>query len=173
MTVFLCGFMGCGKSTVGARMAKEMDCPFVDMDSYIEEKAGMTIPEIFEKHGEPYFRDLETEAIRELAEREGVIACGGGAMLRNENAKIARAHGIVLMLDVPFNLCYQRIANTDRPIVRRSTKQQLYKLYEQRKNIYRRHSSHILFAVYTPDINTQKCLELIKWKQHQEDESTT
>ncbi|MEE5992518.1 MAG: shikimate kinase [Oscillospiraceae bacterium] len=173
MTVFLCGFMGCGKSTVGARMAKEMDCPFVDMDSYIEEKAGMTIPEIFEKHGEPYFRDLETEAIRELAGREGVIACGGGAMLRNENAKIARAHGIVLMLDVPFNLCYQRIANTDRPIVRRSTKQQLYKLYEQRKNIYRRHSSHILFAVYTPDTNTQKCLELIKWKQHQEDESTT
>ena len=171
MTVFLCGFMGCGKSTVGARMAKEMDCPFVDMDSYIEEKAGMTIREIFEKHGEPYFRDLETEAIRELAEREGVIACGGGAMLRNENAKIARAHGIVLMLDVPFNICYQRIANTDRPIVRRSTKQQLYKLYEQRKNIYRRHSSHILFAVYTPDTNTQKCLELIKWKQHQEDES--
>ena len=51
MTIFLCGFMGCGKSTVGARLAKTLDCPFVDMDAYIEEQAGMTIPEIFAQYG--------------------------------------------------------------------------------------------------------------------------
>ncbi len=144
MTIYLCGFMGCGKSTVGTRLAKQLNVPFVDMDTYIEERAGMTIPEIFEQYGEPYFRDLETQAIRELACRDGIIACGGGAMLREENANIAAAHGSVVYLDVPFHTCYVRIANTDRPIVRRSTREELQKLYDTRDLIYRKHSTHIV-----------------------------
>ncbi len=166
MTIFLCGFMGCGKSTVGARLAKTLDCPFVDMDAYIEEQAGMTIPEIFAQYGEPHFRDLETQAIRELAERDGIIACGGGAMLREENAQIAAAHGVVMYLDVPFHVCYYRIADSDRPIVRRSTREELEALYNTREPIYRRHSTHTADASRTPAAAAAAVLEVLGLSQN-------
>ena len=113
MTIFLCGFMGCGKSTVGVKLAKSLNVPFTDMDAYIEEQAGKKITEIFAEDGEEHFRDLETQAVWELASRDGIIACGGGAMLRDINAQIAAEHGTVLFLDVPFRMCWLRIANTD------------------------------------------------------------
>ncbi|MDE6087806.1 MAG: shikimate kinase [Oscillospiraceae bacterium] len=142
MTIFLCGFMGCGKSTIGFRLARKLNLNFVDMDSYIEQQTGMKIPEIFEKQGESHFRDLETQAVRELSGRDGVIACGGGAMLREINAEIARKSGFVVLLDVPFRTCYFRIADSDRPIVKRSTRQQLNQLYDERYNIYETHCTH-------------------------------
>ncbi len=151
MTIYLCGFMGCGKSTVGTKLAKKLDCPFVDMDAWIETQAGMTIPEIFEIYGEPHFRDLETQAIRSLAGRDGVIACGGGAMLREENARIAAENGSVVYLQVPFHICFQRIADSDRPIVRRSSREELEALYNSREVIYRKHSTHIAECDRTPD----------------------
>ena len=73
-TVFLCGFMGCGKSTVGKLLAHKLGCGFTDMDNYIVEKQGMPIPQIFAEKGEDYFRDAETDAVRELSEKAGVIA---------------------------------------------------------------------------------------------------
>lgn len=142
MTIFLCGFMGCGKSTIGSKLAKKLNLDFIDMDSYIEEQAGIKIPEIFDKYGEIYFRDLETKAVQELSGREGIIACGGGAMLREVNAEIARKSGQVVLLDVPFRTCYFRIADSDRPIVKRSTKQQLNQLYNERYVIYEKHCTH-------------------------------
>ena len=162
MTIFLCGFMGCGKSTVGQKLAKTLDVPFTDMDTYIEEQAGKTIPEIFSEDGEPHFRDLETQAVRDLATQEGVIACGGGAMLRDINAKIAAENGTVLFLDVPFRMCYLRIANTDRPIVKRSTRQELYNLYRKRRGVYRRHSTHRIEAVHSPTQTVQEIIALLE-----------
>lgn len=161
MTIFLCGFMGCGKSTIGERLAAQLQAPFVDMDAYIEAQAGMTIPEIFEKYGEPHFRDLETQAVRDLASRDGVIACGGGAMLREENAAIAAQSGDVLYLDVPFHICYRRIADTDRPIVRRSTRQELEQLYNQRRVIYQKHSTRKIEAVKSPSATVKAIVELL------------
>lgn len=165
MTIFLCGFMGCGKSTVGALLARRMEVPFVDMDAYIEKQAGMKIPEIFEKYGETHFRDLETQAVRELASHEGVIACGGGAMLRQENAEIASENGMVLFLDVPFMTCYHRIANTDRPIVRRSTCAELRELYKKRRGVYRHHSTHRVDAAKSPAATVNAILEVIGAKR--------
>ena len=162
MTIFLCGFMGCGKSTIGQKLAKKLNVPFTDMDEYIEQQAGKNIPEIFAQEGEEHFRDLETQAVRDLSEREGVIACGGGAMLRDINAKIAAEHGIVLFLDVPFRTCYLRIANTDRPIVRRSSRQELYNLYRKRRGIYRRHSTHQIDASQSATVMVQKITALLE-----------
>ncbi|MBQ4465810.1 MAG: shikimate kinase [Oscillospiraceae bacterium] len=162
MTIFLCGFMGCGKSTIGQKLAKKLNVPFTDMDEYIEQQAGKTIPEIFAQEGEEHFRDLETGAVRDLSEREGVIACGGGAMLRDINAKIAAEHGIVLFLDVPFRTCYLRIANTDRPIVRRSSRQELYNLYRKRRGVYRRHSTHQIDAGQSATVMVQKITALLE-----------
>lgn len=171
MTIFLCGFMGCGKSTIGAKLSKLLGVPFTDMDTYIEEQAGRTIPEIFEQDGEAHFRDLETQAVRELADREGVIACGGGAMLREINAKIAAENGTVVFLDVPFRTCYVRIANTDRPIVRSSTRQQLYGRYTKRRRLYRRHSTHRIEAVQSPTKVAERIIETLGLERKQNDEN--
>ena len=141
-SVYLCGFMGCGKSTIGRIIAKKCGCGFVDMDDYIVEREGMSIPQIFAEKGEKYFRDTETAAIRELAEKCAVIACGGGAMLKKENAEIASESGIVVYIDVPFEECYGRIAgDTNRPLVMNNSKEKLEEIYNGRVPVYRDNSS--------------------------------
>lgn len=78
MTIFLCGFMGCGKTTVGEILAKKLGLPLIDTDAYIVEQEGKSIPDIFAQDGEPYFRKKEAEAIRTLCTQNAVISCGGG-----------------------------------------------------------------------------------------------
>ena len=122
-SVYLCGFMGCGKTTVGKILAEKLDCGFYDMDEYIVEREKMKIPQIFAEKGERYFREAETAAIRELSESKGIIACGGGAMLKKENAAIASENGVIVYIDVPFEECYSRISgDNNRPIVMSNTK---------------------------------------------------
>ena len=141
-TVYLCGFMGCGKTTVGKLLARKLDCGFFDMDEYITEKEEMEIPRIFAEKGEKYFRETETDAIRELAEKSGVIACGGGAMLKKENAEIASAAGTVVYIDVPFETCYSRISgDKNRPIVMNNTKDELEIIYDGRVPVYGENAS--------------------------------
>ena len=76
MTVFLCGFMGCGKSTVGSLLAKKLGCGFCDTDELVVKSQGMTIPEIFAQKGEPYFRKVEAETVKSLCGKNTVVACG-------------------------------------------------------------------------------------------------
>ncbi len=138
VTLFLCGFMGCGKSAVGRRLAKAVGADFIDLDAYIVKKAGMPIPEIFEKQGEPAFREMETRAIREMGNREPlIVATGGGALLRPENAALANRVGKVLFLDVPFPVCYRRIrGDKNRPLVVQNTRKGLEQIYRTRKPLY-------------------------------------
>lgn len=145
MTIFLCGFMGCGKTTVGEILAKKLGLPLIDTDAYLVEQAGKSIPEIFAQDGEPFFRQMEAQAIRTLCTREAVISCGGGAMLNPESAGYAREHGAVVLLDESFANCYERIKeDTNRPIVQRSTPQELEELFHQRAKIYAAHASHCI-----------------------------
>lgn len=141
-TIYLCGFMGCGKTTVGRLLAQKLGCGFFDMDAYITETEKMEIPRIFAEKGERYFREAETEAIRVLAEKNGVIACGGGAMLKKENADIASAAGTVVYIDVPFETCYSRISgDRNRPIVMNNTKEELEIIYDGRAPVYSENAS--------------------------------
>ncbi len=150
-TVYLCGFMGCGKSTVGKTLAAMLNMPFTDMDSYIVGKAGMTIPQIFAEKGEKYFRELESDAMRELGQSGGVIACGGGALLRPKNADIASEYGIAVYLSLPFEMCYRRISgDKNRPIAASSTKEELEAIYSERVPVYREHSAAEISAEGTP-----------------------
>ena len=98
MTVFLCGFMGCGKSTTGKILAKNLGLSYIDSDEFIVEQEGMTIPEIFEKKGEPYFRKVEAEGIKSLCGKNAVVSCGGGAMLNSDTAAYARENGCVVFM---------------------------------------------------------------------------
>lgn len=139
--IYLCGFMGCGKSTVGRRLASSLKCSFTDMDSYIEKEEGRSIREIFETDGEEYFRNLETETIKKLGNKKGVIATGGGALLRAENGRAAKKFGIPVFIDTKFSICYNRIkGDKNRPLAYNSTREELKRLYYKRKNLYKKNS---------------------------------
>ncbi len=138
--IYLCGFMGCGKSYMGKRLSKKLGCTLVDLDAYIEEKEGKTIPEIFTDDGEPHFRELEAKYIREMPENS-VVATGGGAIINPVTAETARNAGTVVFLDADFELCYKRIkGDTHRPLVMKNTKEQLEELFNTRREIYLKHS---------------------------------
>jgi shikimate kinase len=98
--IFLTGFMGVGKTTVGKLLAKERGVPFVDTDHWIEKRAGKTVAEIFAAEGEARFRELEREALAELARDKTarVIGLGGGAILDPANQKILLEHGTLVWL---------------------------------------------------------------------------
>ena len=97
-TIFLIGFPGCGKTTLGKATAMVLNCPFTDLDEYIEEQTGQTVVELFAKHGEAHFRRLERQALRELARRYGIVACGGGTPCDKRNMELMNTHGITVWL---------------------------------------------------------------------------
>lgn len=135
--ILLCGFMGCGKSTVGQSLAKQLSLPFTDADCYIEEKSGLSIGEIFVRFGEAHFRALEADCVRALAASGGaVIALGGGALGNADTVQAAREGGVLVYLQEEFEVCWQRIRNSGRPLVLRSTKAELETLYTQRLPVY-------------------------------------
>ncbi|MBD8026083.1 shikimate kinase [Ureibacillus sp. Re31] len=136
--IYLVGFMGCGKSAIGRRLSYFLRMPYYDMDHEIVRQQGMSIPEIFEKYGESHFRALETEFLRNFRDEACIISTGGGVAINEENRKIMRRTGLVFFLDATFEDIYIRIKNDkNRPIVQRSTKQELEQLYHTRRKFYR------------------------------------
>ena len=137
--VVLCGFMGCGKSTVGQALARRLGVPFVDMDRYIEERAGMTVGEIFDQKGEAAFRQMEYEACLCLGQgRACVIAAGGGALTYERNVRALSQHCEIYHLQLNFARLYDRIKNSkERPLVGKLGKEGLLALYESRLPWYR------------------------------------
>ena len=118
--VVLSGFMGCGKTTIGRRLASALNMKFVDMDLYIEKKMDMTVSEIFAQHGEAYFRALETETVQELAkEKHYIIATGGGTLMQPVNVEeFHKGGGEILYLKVPLRALQERLKrDTRRPLL--------------------------------------------------------
>ena len=114
--VILCGFMGCGKTSVGRRAAKLMGREFCDLDQYIEEREGLTVSEIFARFGEEGFRQREAQAVEEVAVRPGlIIASGGGTVLAEKNVSaFHRAGGMIVFLDTPLAALQERLKNDKR-----------------------------------------------------------
>lgn len=152
MNIFLCGFMGCGKSTVGKILAQQLGYSFADLDEFIVNSEGRTIPEIFSQNGEEYFRDLETNAIKAFADKDGyVIALGGGAVLRKENALAAKSQGEVVYIKADFETCFERISgDKNRPLAASSDKNSLYERYLSREELYSQAATITVFADGTP-----------------------
>ena len=162
MTIFLCGFMGCGKTTVGTLLAQKLKLPLIDTDAYLVKQEGRTIPEIFAQDGEPYFRKIEAQAIRDLCQENAIIACGGGAMLNPESAAFARKNGAVVLLDESFAACYQRIqGDKNRPLVQNNTKDELEALFQKRASVYRAHASHIIPGGVSPKQMVQRIADAL------------
>lgn len=117
--IFLIGFMGAGKTSVGKILAESLEMSFVDLDQEIEKGLGMTIPEIFSTHGEDFFRDAESEALRSVAQGERqAIATGGGVVLRGENWEVMEKKGVTIYLKAPADVLYNRVKNnSSRPLL--------------------------------------------------------
>ena len=118
--VVLIGMMGAGKSTVGRRLALRLGLPFLDADTEIESAAAMTIPEIFETHGEPHFRDGEARVIARLLDGgTKVLATGGGAFMREETRDRIREKAISMWLEAEADVILRRVKRrADRPLLK-------------------------------------------------------
>jgi shikimate kinase len=139
-TVVLVGMMGSGKTAIGRALALRLDVPFLDSDAAIEEAAHATIPEIFARDGEAFFRDREAEVInRLLAGPPCILSTGGGAFIAERNRRSISEKGVSVWLDVAIDLLWARVKTKDtRPLLRTANpRQTLADLYEQRTPIYR------------------------------------
>ena len=117
--LYLIGFMGTGKTTVSRILKKKLGWPEVDADEKIAAEAGLPVSEIFERYGEPYFRDLESEMIEKIAGmKPAVVSCGGGAVLRACNVEAMKKSGTVVLLTASAETVYERVRNSrSRPIL--------------------------------------------------------
>ncbi|MBQ5347763.1 MAG: shikimate kinase [Ruminococcus sp.] len=150
--IILCGFMGCGKSTIGRKLSQRLEKEFVDMDRYIEAKEGLTVKEIFEKYGEEKFRELETQACRELSEKSDlIIAAGGGTLTFQRNIDILSSTGRIVYVDVKYEMLCERLKrDTRRPLLQVENRNEVIKeLLEKRRPIYERAASIYIDGNFT------------------------
>jgi len=140
--IALIGFMGTGKTDVGRLLAKKLGKDFIEVDGLIEQRAGKSIPEIFQQDGEIAFRELEIEATREAAEKKNaVIACGGGVVLNQINVDRLREHGVIIYLTASPEVILKRTSSDidERPLlVAKDKASQVEKLLNFRRPFYER-----------------------------------
>lgn len=163
--VVLCGFMGCGKSTVGRNLARKTGRKFLDMDRYIEEKAGMSVKDIFEKQGEDGFRELEHEACVELSDKKNlIIASGGGALTFDRNVSVFKGKDKIVLLDVPLNTIKYRLRNDKtRPLLQREDKDRaMEELFMKRYPLYMAAADVVVSGQSTPMKTTIAVMEAMK-----------
>ena len=137
--IVFAGFMGVGKTTVSSHLAKLLNREVIETDTYMVEKANMDIPSIFDKFGENYFRDLESEAVAEISKKRGVIiSCGGGAVIREKNILELKESGIIIKLTATPNTVLQRVKGSkERPILNGHMNTEfIASLMEKRDNFY-------------------------------------
>ena len=138
-SIVLVGMMGAGKSSVGRRLAAELGLPFVDADTEIEAAAGMTIPEIFDTHGEPYFRSGEARVIARLLDGgPQVLASGGGAFINPQTRALIRQRGVSVWLKADVEVLLRRIRRrSDRPLLKTDDPEDaLRRLIAERSPVY-------------------------------------
>ena len=120
MNLFLCGFMGVGKTEYGKRLAKQMNLNFIDTDALIEEQESLTIPEIFEQKGESFFRQKEHELLKDLEVEETVISTGGGMPAYANNMDLINSKGLSVLLSIDRDKLLKRIQKdaSIRPLIK-------------------------------------------------------
>jgi len=145
-TVVLVGMMGAGKTAVGTQLARLLAVPFLDSDDEIVRAASRSIPEIFERDGEEFFRRKETQVLRRLLEGKPlVLSTGGGAFLAAENRAMIAQMGVSVWLNADLDLLWQRVRHkTTRPLLRTTKpRETLAALYHARLEIYQMADIHV------------------------------
>lgn len=141
MNIYLTGFMGAGKTTVGRALARRLRRPFIDLDAEVERASGRTVPRLFAR-GEAFFRRLESKALRRAASREkAVVALGGGTLLRRSNRLLVRRTGVLVSLACRETVLWARLSRDrgERPLLGPAPgrRARLRRLLADRKGLYR------------------------------------
>jgi shikimate kinase len=158
------GFMGCGKSEVARALAHRFDLTLIDLDDKIATQHGRTAAQLIIDEGEPAFRVIETDTLREVLKSHTatVIALGGGAWITKANRELIAEHeGLAVWLDTPFAVCWQRIAASaaDRPLGR--TREQAEQLFHLRRPIYQLADIQVAVMDHEPVIETVARIEAL------------
>lgn len=161
--VFLIGFMGAGKTTVGKALAAKLNFRFADVDDWIESQAGKTVAEIFSEFGEAFFRRQETETLQDCARlKNAVISIGGGAFTREENRQIIYAAGQSVWLDCSLDVVISRIEfDGSRPLAR--SRDELQDLLTSRIATYALADFTVQVDDKTVDQVVDAILQQLKW----------
>lgn len=166
--LYLTGFRGTGKSSVADQLAKRLDRIVVDLDERIEQRAGMTIREIFDRGGESAFRDLETDALFDLQDEPAlIVSLGGGAVLRKRNRQRIRETGTCVWLDADASTIARRLRTDETTTDRRpaltsmSEVDEIQHLLSERRSLYEQVSDH---RIATSELSVQEVVEkIIAW----------
>jgi len=141
MNIVLTGMMGTGKTAVGRKLAEKLNMKYISTDEIIEKDVGISIPEIFKIKGEPYFRDVETKAVKRVAMLDNlVIDTGGGVVQKSENMEELERNGVVICLTASPEVILRRTSRTDyRPLLNVENREiEIKKLLEKRERFYKR-----------------------------------
>lgn len=164
MRIYLIGYMGSGKSTLGKRLAKHAGLQFIDMDNYIEERNCKTVPQLFAEYGEEGFRQRERKALEELSEfTEVVIATGGGAPCFFDNIRLMNRTGKTIFLNIDPEILAGRLieSKTERPLIKGKSKKELESFIDKtlsKRNAYYKQAD---IEVTEPDIDLDHLISLM------------
>lgn len=168
MNLYLAGFMGTGKSTIGKELAKLLGRQFIDMDSLLEKKLGMTVKEVFEKKGEAFFRQEEKQLAIELsATANKIVACGGGTILDPDVYRAFSKSGLVMCLFTDKDQLIQRLERTSkRPLLQGApVEEKVDELLKERTKIYEKITIRVNTTDLTPKDAAKKIIDLLKTRQ--------
>ena len=136
--IFIIGMPGCGKSSLGRKVANNMGLNYVDTDQRIEQAAGCPVTQIFERYGEQAFRNAETNVLIQLTREPGsLVSTGGGMVMRDVNRAIMRNHGVIVLVDRPLEEILGDIKLNRRPMLAKKGLPEVERLYHERIETYR------------------------------------
>lgn len=164
MRIYLIGYMGCGKSTLGRRLSKYLSLQFVDMDHYIEERNYKTIPQIFAEDGEAEFRKTERKALEELSEfTDIVIATGGGAPCFFDNMDLMNKTGKTIYLNIHPKILADRLlkSKTERPLIKGKSREELVAFIDETLNKRNEFYTQAKYQITQPDLDLEDVKEML------------
>ena len=136
--IFLVGMPGSGKSALGRRVAMKLQMPYMDTDIFLTESTGMNTAQLYEAYGEQAFRDGETRILQKLINASpGMISTGGGMALREENRRLMKNHGFIVLIDRPVDDIMMDIRAEKRPLLAQKGREEIERIYQERMPIYR------------------------------------
>ncbi|OEH92880.1 shikimate kinase [Bacillus solimangrovi] len=152
LAVYLTGFMGSGKTTIGKELGKYLGVPVIDTDEWIEKEKDKSIRDIFNEEGEESFRKYERECLKEMPEKNAIITTGGGMIIQSVNRQYMQTHGQVIYLHCDLDEIFRRLEkDTSRPLLDGTKRENIRKLMNERKQWYE--ESHIKIDTTQRSIN--------------------